>query len=164
MRVYVGTYGKYNSGDLGGAWLDVEDYSDKDEFLEACQELHGKGDHEFMFQDHEGIPEKYISETSISGDLWDEFVPLNDSEKEIVTLYWDNVDDSVDPDSVQDRYMGTHDSVEDYCIEYVKDTTNTSNLGWLENYIDYKAMARDFECGDIDVVHSGGQVLIFQTM
>ena len=39
-RVYVGTYNKYNSGSLFGKWLDLSDYSGKDEFLEACRELH----------------------------------------------------------------------------------------------------------------------------
>ena len=39
-RVYVGTYARYNNGSLFGKWLDLSDYSDKDEFLEACRELH----------------------------------------------------------------------------------------------------------------------------
>ena len=39
-RVYVGTYGKYNNGSLFGAWLDLSDYADKEEFYEACRELH----------------------------------------------------------------------------------------------------------------------------
>ena len=39
-RVYVGTYNKYNNGSLFGKWLDLSDYSDKDEFMEACRELH----------------------------------------------------------------------------------------------------------------------------
>ena len=41
-KVYVGTYAKYNNGSLFGAWLDLSDYSDKEEFYEACRELHGK--------------------------------------------------------------------------------------------------------------------------
>ena len=32
----VGTYAKYNNGSLSGAWLDLSDYSDKEEFYEAC--------------------------------------------------------------------------------------------------------------------------------
>lgn len=31
-RVYVGTYARYNNGSLFGKWLDLSDYSDKDEF------------------------------------------------------------------------------------------------------------------------------------
>ena len=37
-KVYVGTYAKYNNGSLSGAWLDLSDYSDKEEFYEACPE------------------------------------------------------------------------------------------------------------------------------
>ena len=71
-RVYVGTYAKYNSGSIEGAWFDLEDYRNKLEFEHACQELHGAGDHEFMFQDHVGIPDRHISESYLSGDVWNE--------------------------------------------------------------------------------------------
>ena len=35
-KIYVGTYKRYNNGSLAGAWLDLSDYSDKEEFLNAC--------------------------------------------------------------------------------------------------------------------------------
>jgi hypothetical protein len=54
-RVYVGTFGKYAAGSIKGKWLDLEDYKDKDKFMEACKELHkDEADPEFMFNDHEG--------------------------------------------------------------------------------------------------------------
>lgn len=40
-KVYVSTYKKYNEGSLNGGWLDLSDYSDKEEFYEACKDLHG---------------------------------------------------------------------------------------------------------------------------
>lgn len=103
MKVYVNTYAKYNEGIGNSVELDPEDFSDKDEFLEACQEFHGEGEHEFMFQDHEDIPAKYINESFISDGLWDEFIPLDDSEREICQLYWDNTDDGVSPRDVMDK-------------------------------------------------------------
>lgn len=49
-KVYVGTYAKYNNGSLSGAWLDLSDYSDKEEFYEACRELHkDEEDAEYMY-------------------------------------------------------------------------------------------------------------------
>ena len=48
-RVYVGTYGKYNAGSLLGEWLDLSDYSDKEEFYNACRELH-KDEEDFAYQ------------------------------------------------------------------------------------------------------------------
>ena len=38
-RIYVGTYAKYNNGSIAGAWLNLDDYSDKDAFLAACRKL-----------------------------------------------------------------------------------------------------------------------------
>jgi len=66
-KVYVGTYYKYNNGSLFGKWLDLSDYSDKEEFLQDCAELHeDEQDPELMFQDYEGIPDGLISESWIS--------------------------------------------------------------------------------------------------
>ena len=70
--VYVGTYSKYNRGSIGGAWLDLEDYGDKDEFMKARQELHAdEYDPEFMFQNYEGIPSQFITECSVKAEFWD---------------------------------------------------------------------------------------------
>jgi antirestriction protein len=56
--VYVGTYGKYNSGSIEGGWLDLADYETYDEFLKACRNLHkNERDPEFMIQDSEGFPD-----------------------------------------------------------------------------------------------------------
>ena len=162
MRVYVGTYGKYNNGSIEGAWLDVEDYSGKDEFLEACQELHGEGEHEFMFQDHEGIPEKLISESFIDSLLWDEFLGLTPDMQEVVSLYWSENDESTDIDSITEAYQGEFDDTEDYAVQFVADTQDLGALGWLANHIDYASIARDMELGgDIETVDNGGKVLIF---
>tara|TARA_R110002020_G_scaffold208370_1_gene414072 strand:- start:660 stop:803 length:144 start_codon:yes stop_codon:yes gene_type:complete len=32
LRVYVGTFGKYNSGSLYGKWLNIKDYKTVDDF------------------------------------------------------------------------------------------------------------------------------------
>ena len=76
MRVYVGTYGKYNHGSIQGAWLNIEDYNSIDEFYDACHQIHAKeikvfGDVELMFQDFEGIPRALISESYINPILFD---------------------------------------------------------------------------------------------
>jgi Antirestriction protein (ArdA) len=44
-KIYVGTYGKYNAGNLFGKWLDLTQYSDKKVFVKACKKLH-KGKHD----------------------------------------------------------------------------------------------------------------------
>ncbi len=69
--VYVGTYHKYNTGSIAGAWLKLADYKDKNDFIRACRELHrDERDPELMFQDSENIPSWMISESSIDAELW----------------------------------------------------------------------------------------------
>ena len=54
MKVYVGTYGKYNNGSLDGDWLDLDKFNSYEEFLAACRQLHkDELDPEFMIQDTE---------------------------------------------------------------------------------------------------------------
>ena len=69
--VYVGTYGKYNSGSIAGKWLKLSKYESKNDFLQTCSRLHkDESDPEFMFQDYENIPESMISESFISDEIW----------------------------------------------------------------------------------------------
>ena len=83
-RVYVGTYGKYSGGSIAGAWLDLDDYVDRDEFIEACKGLHSdEEDPELMFQDFEGFPEQYYDESEISEDAWD-FIGLSQEQQSLV--------------------------------------------------------------------------------
>ena len=57
-RVYVGTYKKYNEGNLSGAWLNLDDYDTYGDFLKKCGEVHfNERDPEFMIQDSEGFPD-----------------------------------------------------------------------------------------------------------
>lgn len=71
FKLYVGTYGKYNNGSIDGEWLDLSDYNDSQEFLAACAELHkDEHDPEFMFQDFEGFPRDFYSESHANPFLW----------------------------------------------------------------------------------------------
>jgi antirestriction protein len=74
-QLYVGTYGKYNAGRLHGKWLDLTNYSDKEEFYEACKEVHKtEHDPEYMFQDKEGI--LYIKHGSMKAIYQMEYLSL----------------------------------------------------------------------------------------
>lgn len=76
MKLYVGTYAKYNNGDLSGAWLDLDRFANAEEFEAACKRIHrDERDPELMFQDVETDPgcdwqEGLYSESSIPRDYW----------------------------------------------------------------------------------------------
>jgi antirestriction protein len=65
-RLRYGTYHQYNCGSIFGKWFDLTDFDDEDAFYDACRTLHaGEEDPELMFQDWEGIPSPFASESSV---------------------------------------------------------------------------------------------------
>lgn len=101
VKIYVGTYGKYNEGSIDGEWLTLSDYSDLDEFFEACKELHeDEEDPEFMFQDFEtpeGL-EDYISESHISEDIFKAAEILEEIEDDLIGC-WNEYCSYTNPDN-----------------------------------------------------------------
>ena len=72
-RVYVSTYAKYNHSSLEGAWIKLDLYKNKSEFMAACKKLHkDERDPEFMFQDWENVPSWMISESWIDEEVWNQ--------------------------------------------------------------------------------------------
>ena len=115
MRLYVGTYAKYNNGSIDGKWLDLDDYADAEEFEEACRELHSdEADPELMFQDvdcaHDWEEELY-DESSIPKEYWDIRAALDRSyiDDDIFDAWVSATNERVDVDAVQsceEQYCG----------------------------------------------------------
>lgn len=162
-RLYVGTYAKYNNGSIKGAWLDLEDYADRDAFLEACAELHkDEADPEFMFQDFEGFPRSLYNESSVSDELF-AWLELDEDDRELLAVYIDNVDSSGDIDNARDAFMGKADTEADWAAQWLEDTGGLEGVPeHLKNYIDYEAYARDARLGgDVVFVRHEGELWIF---
>ena len=93
-QIYVGTYAKYNNGNLAGEWLELDNFSDKQDFIAACLELHkDESDPELMFQDFEEVPDGMVSESHIDEQLW-EWVALDEHDRTTVSVYRGHVDQS----------------------------------------------------------------------
>ena len=161
-RVYVGTYARYNNGSIKGAWLNLADYADKDAFYAACAELHkDEHDPEFMFQDHENIPNGMISESSVEDAFW-EWLALGDGDRELVAVYREHVDASGSIEDAQDSYQGTFDSEEDWAERYIEDTGLLKEVPEsLRCYIDYEKYARDAGYNGTSLVRHEGKVWVF---
>lgn len=130
-EVYVGTYAKYNNGSLYGKWLDLTDYSNSEEFYQACKELHAdEADPEFMFQDTEFDPEldafceKFVSECRIEPELWEVF-ELDEEELSKVSAVWDEYNDSLSISEALEKaeaaYCGHYSSLEVYAEELLRE-------------------------------------------
>lgn len=150
--IYVGTYTKYNSGSLFGKWLDLSDYSDEEEFIEACLQLHqDEADPELMFQDWEHIPEGLIGESWLS----DNFFSLRDtldslsSQEHDAFCAWctysqydistQDIDDLIT--AFRDEYIGQYSSEEDYAEELIEECYDLSEFA--KTYFDYEKFAHE---------------------
>jgi antirestriction protein len=159
-RVYVGTYAKYNDGSIAGRWLDLEDYSDHETFIAACQELHSdEHDPELMFQDWEGIPDGMIGESYISQDVFS-WIDLDDNDKRILQAYRDNIDQTASLEDATDAYRGTYDRATDFAQEFY--SPDISGLSFtIQNFIDWDAAVRELEYSGVTFVQDGGECLVF---
>jgi len=163
-RIYVGTYAKYTSGSIAGAWLDLEDYSDKADFLAACAELHkDEADPEFMYQDYEGFPETYYSESSVPDELW-AWLALDDDDRELLQVYLEHVNQEGAIDAAREAFAGKGYRTEaDWAAEWLEETGGLSGVPeHLQNYIDFEAYARDARLGgDVVFVRHDGDLWVF---
>lgn len=151
-RVYVGTYGKYNNGSIDGAWLDLDDYVDAEDFYAAALELHkDEHDPELMFQDWEDVPDWAISESHIDQKYWEykEAVPAGQEEAFSKFIDWqypgkdlsklDLFDVAIE---FEDSYRGEWNSVEDYAYEFISDI-GFENIQNKEFYFNIDGFVRD---------------------
>jgi antirestriction protein len=162
-RVYVGTYAKYNSGSIEGKWLYLEDYADRDAFLAACAELHkDESDPELMFQDFEGFPKSYYSESNVPAELWD-WLELDENDRELLDVYQEHVDQSGTIEQAQENFAGTFSNESDWAASILDDTGALQEIPEnLRYYFDYDAYARDARMnGDVVFAHHDGDVWVF---
>ena len=150
-KVYVGTYRKYNNGDISGEWVDLTDYDDAEEFFEYCREIHSdEEDPEFMFQDFENFPKEMYCESMSAKDLEPilRYAQLKDYEREVFNAYigYFGYDDDWGIDKIYDKYHGEADSEEDFA-ERILDECYPDMPEFARRYFDIKAFARDlFMC------------------
>lgn len=151
MKLYVGTYYKYNCGSIDGKWLNLDDYADKEEFLAACKEIHkDESDPEFMFQDWEGEEweESLYSECSVPEDYWEikEALDKSSIDGDIFNtwLRWSCEKPSVNNVSnAEEQYCGKYNSGEDYAYELYEECGYLKDDNPLKNYVDWEAVWRD---------------------
>lgn len=160
MKLYCGTYKKYNEGSLFGKWLDLDDYSDKEEFLEACAEIHkDEKDPEFMFQDMEtdyDWEEKLYCESSAPEEYWEIKEAIKDSgiDEDIFSAFLSSQCEGASVEMVkkcENAYTGHHyetsyNAGEEYAEEEFYETHSkqeVDSMEWILRYVDWSAVWRD---------------------
>lgn len=143
--VYVGTWSKYNRGNLYGAWIDLEEH-DEHSFNQEIHELHSdEDDPEFLNMDWEGVPDGMVTENGIEPELWD-WLELNEDERQIVEGFRELVGEDEDIDTALEMFAGEYPTPEDFAEEFMDEIGYTENLpDWIRNHIDWKGVW----CGEL---------------
>lgn len=143
IQLYVGTYGKYNNGSIGGQWVDLTEFDTHEDFLTHCAEIHSdEVDPEFMFQDCENIPSNLYSECSAK-EIFEviEYCKSNDIEDIALVMEYMNYT-GCSYDSFEDDYLGHYDDVTDFTYELAQDMLHGVSKT-VAMYFDYDMWHRD---------------------
>lgn len=156
IKIYVGTYGQYNSGSLFGKWFDLSEYSDAEELFEAIAEYHkDEHDPEYMIQDVDTdlkFVHSYIGECSGQDDiqrLYDFFEECEEShlDMDIITAYCDAFGykfNEVKISYIEEAYSGSFDSDEDFAEDMAEQCGDLDkHPHWPYTYIDWERAARE---------------------
>jgi len=144
LKVYVSTFGKYNAGILFGQWMNLNDYSSKEEFLAAARDLHYDEENpELFFQESENLPMYVLTETSIDWRYVEVFNDIDESKIDALNAFVDAFDGR-ELDTFEQRYLGQAESREDYAIQHVEEHGLLNDVPEnVARYFDYDAYARD---------------------
>ena len=162
--LYCGTYGKYNSGNLGGMWVTVSTFNDYEDFVNFCKAIHADEEEpELMYQDFANIPDSLYHE-SMGEEEFNNLLKYCELCDEYNVLAVDDFLEWYSPedlDMMYDSYVGVYDSKEDFAREIVSDCYDLDKMmGDLACYFDYEALARDLFISDY---HFGSHGTVLRT-
>ena len=170
-RIYVGTYGKYNSGSIFGKWFDLTDYKNLEDFYKAIKEYHkSEYDPEFMFQDWENIPKCLIDESWIHEEIYDYVNELKDDNicfelfNDFLNYYYSFDFDSIYQaiEKMHERLRGCYNSLEEYAeqeLDLMTDEFEALNNieipDSIKRNLDYKGYKIDLDQGGFIFTENG---------
>ena len=142
--VYVGTYGKYNSGSLFGAWVDIASFDDYEEFMEYCRALHAdEDDPELMYQDFENFPRAWYDEGGMGEEVFDMIKHYAEADDRDAIDAYLSCTGASDLEDFEDRYMGHWSSREDFAWSIFDDCYAGQLPEFAQRYFDIEAFTRD---------------------
>ncbi len=146
--VYIGTWAKYNDGDITGLWIDLTTFEDYDLFISFCKALHAdECDPELDAQDWERLPSGLKGDDLLFEDKFEQLMEYN----KLGILYdFDAVEafvgyfDLNQLSEFEDRYCGKFDSELDYAYYIIDECYDLDKImGHLSFYFDYRKFADD---------------------
>jgi len=162
IRIYVACLAAYNNGHLHGEWISV---TDEASIWETVQKMLFRSPieeaEEWAIHDYEGFEGAEVGEYysfAYVVELADYIREHGALGAQVLNYYGGNIEDAM---SRFEEYAGEYDSLADYAEE-LTEQSGIEIPESLANYIDYKAMAHDYEqSGDFLTFEVSGSVHIF---
>ncbi len=163
-RIYVACLAAYNDGHLHGEWINAN--QDLDSLHEEVKHMLAASPvpdaEEFAIHDFEGFGDVSISEYTGLETIHElaEFIAEHDELGAAVLGHsGGNIDDA--QKLLDECYHGEHDSEEDFAYNWIHEVDGREIPEYLQSYIDYKAMARDFFINDFFSLEINHKVHVF---
>ena len=146
--VYVGSYYKYNGGDLYGLWVNLASFDSYDEFIEFCKAVHSdEEDPELMYQDFQGFPYCWYSESGLH-DTFDKILEFAQCDNQEAAEIYINELGHDDVDGFEDAYQGEWKSEEDFAWHIYEECYEHEMSEFASKYFNVEAFARDLFIDD----------------
>ena len=158
-RIYVACLAAYNNGYLHGAWIDAgqEEEAIRAEIGAMLAASPIPGAEEYAIHDYEGFGgvriEEYAGITGVTA-LAAFIAEHGGLGAAVLEHFSGDLEDA--RDAMEERYLGTYESLADYVQDLTEETIQIPES--LRYYIDWQAMARDAEInGDVFTIETGYQ-------
>lgn len=150
-KIVFGSWKAYNENGahaLGSNWLDMNDFDSVEEITEHLKNNEGWSDEELeetFIQDYEADAEIFNNCDYINIDRAVEILEQiddSDNEAEAIKEYLEEVSNNIQEACNSELYFYKDMTLAEVCEEITRETNDIPD--YLENYIDWEAMARDW--------------------
>lgn len=147
IRIYAACLAAYNNGILHGAWIDAaqEPQAIRQGIARMLKLSPIENAEEWAIHDFEGFEGVSISEYADIGIVAKlaAFIAEHGRLGAELIAHFGEIEEA--RMALEDRYHGSYASVADYAEQFTEETTDIPQV--LRSYIDWEAMARDWEIG-----------------
>lgn len=161
-RVYVGTWSKYNDGNLDGEWVELSDFDSWEDFEKYAKKLHSDEKYpELMYQDWDSIPQGLVSEYHLDHKIFDLIRETADFDEDTLQALWAwislesirlnewDIDDLIE--KFNEAYQGYFATEKDFAYYVVENFGYPENM---ENFFNYDQFATELFISDY-YMHDG---------
>ncbi len=153
IRIYVACSAAYNNGILHGRWIDanLDAWAIWDAVTEMLKASPENDAEEWAIHDYEGFEGVSISEWESFERVIAAFIAEHGKLGGKLVEYFGSLQDA--QNAISDQYAGEYRSTADFVQDMTEQGTDIPES--LQYYIDWGAMARDWEINDILTIETG---------